>query len=99
MGGRRPAIVRPPSRIGIRINTDDIMEASESVKSSDEAEQSDSILDSRSDKSDSKNSSDIEVDSEWSEADEIFGANSDELEEQIRRESTQAQHRYDQLIF
>ena len=53
------------------------MEESESVKSSDEDD--DSILDSQSDKSDSKNSSEIEVDSEWSEPDEIF--NGEELDE------------------
>ena len=47
------------------------------VKSSDEDD--DSILDSQSDKSDSKNSSEIEVDSEWSEPDEIF--NGEELDE------------------
>lgn len=75
------------------------MEESESVKSSEEESQSDSILDSRSDKSgDSKGSSDVEVDSEWSEADEIFGANTDEFETMRGRLSPEAQCRFEQLM-
>ena len=75
------------------------MEESESVKSSEEGSQSDSILDSRSDKSgDSKGSSDVDIDSEWSEADEIFGANTDELETMRGRRSPEAERRFQQLV-
>ena len=75
------------------------MEESESVKSSEEGSQSDSILDSRSDKSgDSKGSSDLDVDSEWSEADEIFGANTDELGAMRGRLGPEAERRFEQLV-
>ena len=71
--------MRAPSRLEIRVSSDDIMEESESIKSSDE---DDSILDGCSDESEIKSSSDIEIDSEWSEADEIFGAhNTDALDD------------------